>query len=467
MTSQLEPLADDGRKARLENQAKRSRATPGSVSEVGRMAYPVILTQLSMTTMGVVDSAMVGQLGASELAAVGLGGIWLWTFFCFFYGTAAGVQTFVSQQHGGGRPSECGAWTWQGLYALLPATAAAAFLLFLGAETLLAWLGPSQQVQPLATQYMSVRAIGVLGLCAATVVAAFFRGVGDTRTPLYATLVANGLNVVLDYGLIFGRLGLPRWGVVGAGSATAISEWVYAAVIFFAFMRPAVRGAYRTQWVAPSLSALRRLLRTGAPIGGQWLLEMLSFAVFLTLVARMGDASMAASQAFIALLSLSFMQASGLGIGVATLVGRYIGAGDPGSAERSFRSALKLTLLLSGGIALLFITLPGPLMRIFSDDPDVLRLGGPLLLVGAVFQFFDAFGIVTDGALRGAGDTRWPFLVRFAMAWGLFLPLAWLFGIPLGGGLTGAWLGGTIYVCVLTVYLLWRFRSGAWREIRI
>jgi MATE family multidrug resistance protein len=106
-------------------------------------------------------------------------------------------------------------------------------------------------------------------------------------------------------------------------------------------------------------------------------------------------------------------------------------------------------------------------MRIFSDDPEVLALGGPLLLVGAVFQFFDAFGIMADGALRGAGDTRVPFLVRFLLAWGLFVPLAWWLGVYLEGGLTAAWLGGSVYVLVLSTYLVWRFQSGAWRHIRI
>ncbi|MBW2420963.1 MAG: MATE family efflux transporter [Deltaproteobacteria bacterium] len=441
--------------------------TRGRVREVALLAYPVILTQLSMTTMGVVDSAMVGRLGASELAAVGFGGVWMWTVLCFFIGGASGVQTFVAQYHGADRSERCGAWVWQGLWIILPGVFLAAVILVLVVRPLLAWLAPSAELQPLAASYMSIRAIGSVGMCAAATLSAFFRGIGDTRTPLYVTLFANLLNVVLDYGLIFGHFGLPAWGVAGAATATVIAEWIFAFIMLAMLLRPAIRIPYRTQPAPFRARDQRRLLRTGAPIGGQWLLEMLSFAVFLTLVARMGDASMAASQAFISLLSLSFLQAHGLGMAVATLVGRYIGAEDPAAVERSYRSAQKLTLILSGSVALLFVMAPQLLMRIFTDDPEVLRLGGPLLLIGAVFQFFDAFAIVSDGALRGAGDTRVPFLVRFALAWGLFLPLAWVFGVYLEGGLMAAWLGGSVYIVVLSVYLVWRFRSGAWRAIRI
>ncbi|MBW2231540.1 MAG: MATE family efflux transporter [Deltaproteobacteria bacterium] len=439
----------------------------GSVREVAVLAYPVVLTQLSMTTMGVVDSAMVGRLGSTELAAVGFGGIWMWTIFCGFIGTSTGLQTFISQAHGADEPERCGAWAWQGAWSLVPLTLLCAVVFSLNVDTLLAWLAPSAELQPLAQTYMSIRAFGTVGMVMATIFAAFFRGIGDTRTPLYVTLLANGLNAVLDYGLIFGKLGLPQWGVAGAATATAIAEWVYALVILGLFSRRALRQRYRTAPTRFSLRDQRRLIRLGLPIGGQWLLEMLSFAVFLTLVAHMGDTSLAASQAFIALLSLSFMQASGLGIALSTLVGRYIGANDTASAERSFRSARVLTLALSGIVAVLFVAIPEQLMRIFSDDPEVLALGGPLLLVGAVFQFFDAFGIMADGALRGAGDTRVPFLVRFLLAWGLFVPLAWWLGVYLEGGLTAAWLGGSVYVLVLSTYLVWRFQSGAWRHIRI
>ena len=132
-----------------------------------------------------------------------------------------------------------------------------------------------------------------------------------------------------------------------------------------------------------------------------------------------------------------------------------------------FRSSIVLGSALGGAIALLFVALPGVLIGLFSTDPAVLAYGRPLLAIGALYQFVDALGIVTDGALRGAGDTRWPFAVRCALSWLVFLPAAYLFAFPLGGGLTGAWLGGLVYTTLLTLYLTWRFRSGAWRRISI
>ena len=445
-----------------------SRATaPGGLREVVLLAYPVVLTQLSRTAMGVVDSAMVGRLGATELGAVGYGGIWMWTAACVFLGTATGVQTFVSQAHGAGREDEGVHWTWQGLYTVLPFAAVGIAGFALTLPLLLALLGPSPDLQEIATHYLQARAWGAPGLVAGMVLASYFRGVGDTRTPLVCVLFANGVNAVLDYGWIFGHFGLPAWGATGAGAATAVAEWTWALLLALAFRRALRRRGVRARPERPQRRAMLRFARTSVPIGGQWVLEMLSFALFSTLVARMGDAAMAASQALLMLLSLSFMQAVGISVSASTLVGRYVGAGDPAAAERSHRSALQLGVALAIGVALLFVLLPGPLLRIFTDDPEVLALGAGLLRLGAFFQLFDAVGIVASGSLRGAGDTRWPFLVNTALAWGFFLPLAWLFGVAWGGGLTGAWIAGTVWIGVQSAVLALRFQRGAWRRIEI
>jgi MATE family multidrug resistance protein len=453
----------------LENAIATTRmpATAGGLREVVTLALPVILTNMSATIMMATDAAMVGRLGATELGAVGYAGIWYWTALSLFSGAATGVQTFVSQAHGSGEARSCGGWSWQGLYAVVPLAAVGITLFALAFGPLLSVLSPAPGLAPLAAAYVHMRAFGVIGITAAMVLSAFFRGFGNTRIPLYAMVIADLVNVVLNYGLIFGHFGLPAWGVAGSGMATAIAEWIYALILFVAFRRRAVDERFATAVVAPDLKAIRRFLRTSAPIGGQWLLDMLAFASFSTLVARMGTAQMAASQALLSLMHLSFMQVVGIAIAVSTLVGRYIGAGDYDAAERSHDTAMRLAISLSVAVGVIFLAVPQHCLRIFTDDADVLSLGVPLLAVGALFQVADAVGVLSGGALRGAGDTRWPFFVQTALAWGLFLPAGYLGGIVLDGGLTGAWLGGVLYVAVLGVALRWRFRSGAWRHVKI
>ncbi len=440
---------------------------PGGFREVVTLAYPVVLTQISATLMGVVDSAMVGRLGATQLAAVGFGSIWLWTIFSLLYGTASGVQTFVSQADGAGRPRQCGQWAWQALYTIAPVGLLFVIVLMPLIGPLLESLGPSESLRESAAPYLSMRLPGEVAMAVSMVFTSFFRGVGDTRTPLYVALFANAVNGVLDYGLIFGELGLPEWGVAGAGTATAVANWTGAVLLFAAFRRQRVRRDFQTGFVPPDLGKIARFLRVGVPIGGQWFVDMTSFAVFTTIVAHMGDASMAASQAFVMLLSLSFMQAVGISVAASTLVGRYVGAGEPDAVMRSFWTCFKLGIALAIVVAVVFVAIPGPLLRIFTNDPSVMTLGRPLLLIGALFQLFDAMAIVASGALRGAGDTRWPFIVQTALGWAFQVPLAYTLGVTLEGGLSGAWLGGLIYIVVLAALLLRRFRSGAWQRIRI
>jgi MATE family multidrug resistance protein len=389
------------------------------------------------------------------------------TVFSVLQGAASGIQTFVSQFDSAGDSRLCGAWTWYGFYAVVPVGGVMAAAILWFAAPAIEWLGPSPEMQAVATEYIQTRVFGELGYLILMVHMSFFRGLEDMRTPLYVVVFAVVENAILDYLLIFGKFGFPELGVAGAGIATSISTWSGAAILFAVFSSRSISARYHTRPVAPDLAAIRRFLRTSAPIGGQWCIGMASFAVFTTLVARMGDQAMAASQAYMMLLSLSFMQAIGISIAAATLVGRYVGARDPIAAIQSYRSAMKLGMGLASLIAILFISIPDTLLGIFTDDPDIIALGRPLLLIGAFYQFLDAAYLVAEGSLRGAGDTRWAFVVELALGWGLLIPGAYLLGVVLEGGLMGAWCGGLIYVVVLSSAFVWRFHSRAWQHIRI
>ncbi len=445
----------------------RTDSSQGGIPELFRVAYPIVLTQLSHSSMQIVDTAMVGRLGPTELGAVGFGGIWLWTALTFFVGTTQGVQTFVAQDYGAARKHETGAWVWQGLYAVLPAALVFIGIFALCLPAFLELIAPPQEIRSLTTIYVRARVLGTPGFIAYVVASAFFRGTGDTRTPLYITLFVVVINMILDYGLIFGRLGLPELGVQGAGLATAFAEWLGAILLFGALLRPAIRCVHTTSWAPPKPHVLARFMRTSAPVGIQWLLDMLSFAVFSTLVAHMGSRSIAATNVLIAMLSISIMLASGLSLASSTLVGQYIGARDFISAARAHRSAIVIGLAASLGLAALFIGAPELLIRVFTDDVELVELGTRLMLVGALLQIFDTTANISSGSLRGAGDTRWPLVTKSCLSWFVYLPLVYLLGVILEGGLIGAWAGCAINSCLVAITLMLRFQRGAWQSIRI
>lgn len=465
--------------SRLSKRARRYRAgatahdhaaamrPAGSIHEVAQLAYPTVLQTLSDTCMHVVDSAIVGHLGVTELGAVGFGGVWLWTLIVVFFGAATGTQTFVAQAFGAKAPRECGPWVWQGFYVLVPLAALWAVAIAFGFEAFAAWLGPSPELSSLAAGYVHGRVIGAPAVVAGSLFTSFFRGCGDSKTPLRAAIAANLLNGGLAYGLVYGRFGLPEVGVPGAGIATSIANFTYTAILLHALLRRQYRARYATLPCPPQLVAMRRFARTSLPVGGTWLLDMISFALFSTIIARMGDMQMAASQAMIQMLSLSFMQAYGISIASGALVGRYVGARDLAAAERSHFSALKLGVGLAVVVATLFVAAPGMLLSIFTADPGVIALGRPLLAIAALFQLIDAMGIISGGSLRGAGDTRWPFVASALLAWFLRLPLVYTLAVVWQYGVIGAWVGELGFVTALSLCNYLRFRSGAWRSLRI
>src|SRR4051812_11281739 len=345
--------------------ASRARER-GDISELALLAFPVVLQTIAETAMQLIDSAMVGRLGAAQLGAIGLAGIWLWTLFVPFTGTASGVQVFVSRHHGAGEPERCGPWVWQAIGTVVPAMVLWMLAMALLLPVLLGWIAPPGALHDAAIAYTYPRLLGGPAVAANFALMSFFRGLGDTRTPLRAALVGVSVNIVLAWLLIFGHLGAPRLGVAGAGYAVSAGSWTICVMQLRALLRPALRARHHTAPRLPERAALARFLRTSAPIGGQWLLDMTTFAVFTSIVARMGEASMAASQAMLQLLSLSFMQVFAISAASGVLVGRYLGAGDAPAAQRSYRSAQLLAFGVCAVVATLFVSVPEQLLSIFS-----------------------------------------------------------------------------------------------------
>jgi MATE family multidrug resistance protein len=430
--------------------------------EVVRIALPAIVTQLSVTLMWIADTFFVGRLGSAEQGAVGFAGAVVWTLCSFVAGTLTAVQIFVAQHVGAGSGRQAGGVTWQGI-AVAGMAAIPVFAIGLAGESFLSAFHIHPALFPHAVTYFRIRLLGAGANFLTFACDGYLRGIGDTRTPMLITLAANIVNIVLDYLLIFGHAGFPRMGVAGAAWATVASSALQGLVMLVIFIRRGRReGHLPERVVKPAAREIVRLLRVGTPVGMQWVLDMGSWTAFTTLVAGLGEVQAAANQVAISILHVSFMPGYGISIAATTLVGQYLGAGNPKAAIRSAHHALQLAVVFMGVMGAGFLVGRGALIRSFNPDPAVIAVGGQLLVIAAVFQVFDAVNLVLSGVLRGAGDTRFPMLVTIVMAWFVFLPAAWFMTIHLGWGVVGGWVAVIFWAAGLALLLGWRFQRRKW-----
>ncbi len=440
---------------------------PGGYREVWLLAYPIVITMLSRTAMMFVDSAMVGRLGATELAAVGLAGILTWTLLSFFDGFLASINTFVAQRYGAGDRRGVTVAAWQGIYLALGSYLA---ILVISQFTgpIFSLMKPSPEVQRLGGIYTQIRLYGGITVFISFGLGGFLRGIGDTKTPMRIEIVANLVNVLLDYLLIFGKFGCPRLEVVGAALATMIAGAVASIGYLTVFLSRRLNQEFQTRsHFQIDFRDIRRILRIGLPMGVHFFMDLGSFTVFTALIGRLGDVALAANNAAITLTSTSFMPLYGISMAATTLVGHYIGSGQLRYARRSGYTTIKLGVVYTFFIAIVFFAVPEFLISLITPDAEVISLGAGVLFFAALFQLSDGFGICAAGALKGAGDTFFTMYVGIGYAWLLFLPLTYILGIWLGYGVSGAWCSATIYIILAGVTYFLRFRSNRWEQIQI
>lgn len=215
------------------------------------------------------------------------------------------------------------------------------------------------------------------------------------------------------------------------------------------------------------MAKIARMLKTGVPSGVQMFMDIGSFTVFIALIGRMGNVQLAANQAALQIVFFGFCACHAFSVATTSLVGQYIGAEQPEIAMKSARTAVHMLTYYLLAVLLVVAVFPADLIAMFADDERVIVSGALILHLAMIFLVFDGMGVVAAGALRGAGDTRWPMAVTIVAGWGFFLPMAYAFGEIFHGGLFGAWIGATIYIFTLSTLLWTRFHRGRWKTLRI
>ena len=425
----------------MNDHATRSRGLRGKLTvhhgrEITALASPIVLTMLSQTLMWTVDTIFLGHHSSLALGAAGLGGILLWAAYSAVNNLSRITGTFVSQAHGKNDDGHVGDYAWQGMYM---ATVTGLLLMALGmnARPLMGWTGIPPHVLDAAAEYMRWRALSAVFTQWGFALMGYFQGRRKVGVPMWAGLISNLANALLDWWFIFGWAGfevaghrfleIPAMGLRGAALATSCGVALNTTIMFLAmFGSSEARRRYRIHIPRlPSPRKLADIVRVGAPSSMENFVDMSTFALFSTFVGRSGEIALAANQIQVQLLSFSFMPMWGLTIAGSVLTGNWMGASRPETAARYGRQVYKLGLYYCFGLATLLILLRHQVYRIFTPDPAVLAFSGVLVVLAAIFQIGDALRMVGSGLLTGAGDTRPVMLLTIAVMWGMFLPGAW------------------------------------------
>jgi MATE family multidrug resistance protein len=401
-----------------------------------------MLMLLASAMNTVVDAAFVGRLGTAPLAALGMASVYYFTGQVVLLGLMRNSVTFTARAFGEGEPRRIGPivahYQWLALFGFPFAWGLAQFFPLVGG---LAGLSP--QVAAQAQTYLEVRVWESGFLLTLILYGTFYHAIGNSRLPMLIGWGAVGLNIVLDYGLIFGNLGMPALGIRGSALATVIAQALGVGAMLAVTFRPALVRRYGLRLlVRPQGWMLRNIFRIGLAQGlGELVEDVSGFLFFFAVVGRLGEAPLAATNIGVQVIHLLFLPGFAVGIAAGSYMGRLLGVGDPEAAKGATRRTLWLGISYMAlmGVPLWFFG--GQIARGFTTDPQVIAQAALLFKVMALFQVFDGLGMILRGALNGAGDTRFPVLAQLFTSTGILLPGGWLLSTLVEPALVGAWLG--------------------------
>ncbi len=425
------------------------------------LAAPVVVVQLGIVSQGLVDTAMVGRVSAGELAAVALGNLYFFGVSVFGMGLLLALDPLVSQAFGAGDDDGIELAVQRGLVLSAGLAAATSALLAL-AEPALALLGQPAEVVPVAAAYAGSLMAGMLPFYGFLVFRQSMQALGRVAPIVWTVVLANGLNALANWALVFGNLGAPAMGAVGSGWATSASRWFMCLSVAAVGWRVLAPYARRFRRDALAWRPLAGMVRLGAPIGGHMTLEFGAFGAIGIAMGWLGAEALAGHQVAVNLAAFAFMVPVGIAQAGTALVGKSVGEGAPPRARRFAGAALLACCAAMTATAAAFAGLPGPIAALFSDDAGAVAVAASLLPVAACFQMFDGLQVVCAGLLRGVADTMRPLLYNFFGFWLLGLPVSLWCGFRAGMGPVGLWWGLAVGLGAAAVLLLVRM----WKRFR-
>jgi MATE family multidrug resistance protein len=432
-----------------------------------KLASPVILGMLGHTFVSFVDNVMVGQLGAAELAAVSLGNSFIFITMSLGIGFSTAITPLVAEADTEQNFAK-GKSVFKHGFFLCTVLGILLFLITVAAKPLMYVMDQPKEVVELAIPYLDLVAFSLVPLIIFQAFKQFSDGLSLTKYPMYATIVANVVNVAINYVLIFGKFGFPEMGIIGAAVGTLVSRFVMLFYLWWLLAKKEKSKAFVTniKFFKLSKQPLKKIVNLGLPSAMQMFFEVGIFTAAIWLSGTLGANAQAANQIALNLSSMTFMVAMGLSVAAMIRVGNQKGLKDFKALKRIAESIFLVGFIFAVVFALFFVVFHTMLPDLYVDldDPtnaidtaEVVEIAATLLLAAAVFQISDSLQVITLGALRGLQDVKIPTLITFISYWIIGFPISYFLGKADAYGSLGIWLGLLAGLSAAAVLLYIRF----------
>ena len=435
--------------------------------ELARIALPMVVSQGTFAVMIFTDRYFMSQIDSVHMAAALGGGVAAFFSFCFFTGLLSYANALTAQYLGAGELGKCSKVVTQGIVITVMCSPALVLITYLVSGIFENVGHDSAQVE-LEKTYYTILMLGVIVTLTKTCLSSYFAGIGRTRVVMICDVCGLVFNVPLCYVMVFGKLGLPELGIVGAGISTIIASF-FACLLFFLFyferehrVKFFVMNSFHIDW-----GVLRRFWRLGFPSGLELFLNVAAFNLFLLMFQGYGVVEGASAAIVFNWDLLSFVPMIGLNIGVISLIGRFVGTNDMARTDEVMSAAFFLGIFYSAILAILYISFRFPLVQVFSppegDFSEIRSLSAFMMIGLSSYVMADAIIIISGGVLRGAGDTRWLMYTSVGLHWAMLIAqyyviLVWQFGPQV------SWLTFCAMIFAIAIVYVWRLQSGVWRD---
>ena len=444
--------------------------------DIIRIAWPSFVELLLTQLTSMVDLMMVGsmggkahpEIGTQALAAVGLTTQPKFLLMAAFVAMNTGVTALVARNKGTNDSKQANLVVRQGLLFTFCATIILSILGFIFAKPMVIFMGSTEAiVTKWATQYLQIQMIGFLSFALTSTVTASLRAVGDSKTCMIYNLIANVVNVIFNWLLIYGNLGFPELGVAGASLATVIGQVVAFMIAFIVIIRG--NGFLKLEFklgFKPDKIVLGNMVNIGLPAMVEQLLMRAGMIIFAKTVASLGTTAYATHQVCMNIQALSFMTGQAFAVSATTMMGQSLGKRRTDMAQAYCSRTRKVGLVFSLLLAVVFILFGGEIVGLYNSDPEIIRIGGQIMLFVAFLQPFQSSQFIIAGGLRGAGDTKATAIFTFITVL-LVRPIVAIVLVHFGLGLYGAWAAMATDQILRSALVLYRYNSGKWKLIKL